>query len=509
MTPGVTEPAEAAIWQELGQRGSHAALQLAIRSVILRGLTFVGTITLARLLAPADFGVYGIVAFVVAVWTSLGDFGLGAALVQQAEKPSPAQLRTAWTVQQLIALSAVVMIWLAAPALTGLVSGLPSDTPWMLRVLALGLLMSSLRTLPAVMMERDLRFGPLAAAEVVQQITFYSVAVALAVAHAGAWAFVLAGIAQLAMGALVVNLAWRHRPGIGIDRACLKSMFGFGFAYQSSIIVLTLRDAPLPALVGLVSGTVAAGLIQFAFRLALTIATIDELVARIAFPAFSRLQGHPQQQARALDVAVLMTGLVLVPAQCWIAALAPVLVPIVFGSQWTEAILPLQLMCLATLLRFPARYLRQAEFADGATRRGLGMSIATTALALAGFVVGLLWWGLPGCTLGFLAGSALGLWASMRLARDIPGLSWGRLWLMFGAGLAAGAGSTVTLIATGQVAIGAALPVYTLASSALPAILATAVFAAICMALLAVTNCSALAVARRLAGLALGRGTRS
>jgi len=42
----------AQVWQDLGRRGSHAALQLAVRSVILRGLTFVGTITLARLLSP-------------------------------------------------------------------------------------------------------------------------------------------------------------------------------------------------------------------------------------------------------------------------------------------------------------------------------------------------------------------------------------------------------------------------------------------------------------------------
>ena len=112
----------------------------------------------------------------------------------------------------------------------------------------------------------------------------------------------------------------------------LGRMFGFGFNYQASVIVLTIRDAPLPALVGLVSGTVAAGMMQFAVRIALTIASIDDIVSRIAFPAFARLQGHPDKQAKALDLAILMTGLIVIPAQCGIAALAPVLVPLVFGS---------------------------------------------------------------------------------------------------------------------------------------------------------------------------------
>ena len=503
--PATDEEAGAHVWQELGRRSSQAALQLAVRSVILRGLTFIGTIALARLLAPSDFGVYGIVAFVISIWSAVGDFGLGAALVQQAEEPTHAQLRTVWTTQQCIALAAVVLIWFAAPAAAGVISGLPSDTTLMLRVLSLGLLMSSLRTLPAVMMERELRFGPLAAAEVVQQVTFYLVAVALAIAGAGAWAFVIGGVGQLAMGAVIVNLAWRRRPSIGIDRAWLRSMFGFGLAYQGSVVVLTVRDAPLPALVGLVSGTVAAGLTQFAVRIAMTISTIDEMVSRIAFPAFARLQGHPDKQARALDTAILMTALILVPAQCWIAAVAPVLVPLVFGSQWSEAVVPLQLICLGTLLRFPARYLRQAEFADGATRRGLGMSVATTILALGSFEVGLLCWGLPGAAAGFLVGAGLGLGASIWLARDVAGLSWRRFWLLIGAGAIAGSGAILTLRMTGQWLGMTWPPTHASLASVATAGAATAIFGSVFLALLILTNRVTLTLGLRLALRSVGR----
>lgn len=496
------EPAR--IWQELGQRGSHAAMQLAIRSVIMRALTFAGTIVLARQLAPSDFGVYGIVAFVVAACSAFGDFGLGAALVQQADEPTPAQLRTVWTVQQCIALAAVVLVWLAAPAATAVFAGLPPETAWMIRVLSLGLLMSSLRTLPAVMMERELRFGPLAAAEIVQTVAFYSVAVTLAILGAGAWAFVVAGVAQLAMGAAVVNLAWRRRPAIGIDRGSLAKLLGFGFDYQASALFLNLRDAPLPALVGLVSGTVAAGMIQLAVRIALTIASIEDIVGRIAFPAFARLQGHPKEQSRALDAAILMTGLIMIPAQCWIAALAPVLVPLVFGSQWSDAVLPLQIICLGTLLRSPARYLRQAEFAQGASHRGLGMSFATTALALGPFALGLIWWGLPGSAIGFLVGAVLGLGASAWLAGGTLSLSWQRFGLMIGAGLAAAAAAIGTLtVAGGWLGLTWPTAQWSVAI-VVEASLATIVFGAVGLGLLVLTNRATLAMGLRLAWREVG-----
>jgi PST family polysaccharide transporter len=469
-------------------------------------LTFFGTIALARLLAPSDFGVYGIIAFVVTLWSAFGDFGLGAALVQQRAQPTPAQMRTVWTMQQFIAVAAVVAIWLMAPVVTGSIAGLPSGTEWMLRALSLGLLMSSLRTLPAVMMERDLRFGPLAAAEILQMITFYAVAVVVAIAGGGAWAFVVAGVAQLAVGALVVNLAWRRWPSVGLDRSSLRTLFGFGFAYQSSVIVLTLRDAPLPALVGFVSGTAAAGLIQFAVRIALTIAGIDEMVARIAFPAFSRLQGHPREQARALHAAILMTGLIVIPAQCWIAALAPILVPLVFGPQWSGAIVPLQIICLGTLLRFPARYLRQAEFANGATRRAVSMSCATTLFALVSFAIGLVGWGLTGAAVGFLVGAALGLGASIWLAGDFLQLSWRRFWLATAAGVGSGLVAMAALYGAGKwLGLATSLSDGPIAARVATAALASAVFGVVCLGLLLLTNRATLAMGLRLASRAVGR----
>ena len=498
---------ESDAWLELGRRGSRAAFHLALRSAVLRGLTFIGTIALARLLSPSDFGVYGIVFFVVSVWSSLGDFGLGAALVQQAEEPTPAQLRTVWTVQQCISVVAVAVLWLAAPLAGTAMPGLPPEAPWMLRVLSLGLLMSSLRTLPAVMMERRLQFGPLAAAEILQMITFYSVAVFLAVADTGAWAFVVAGVAQLGVGALVVNLAWRRRTSIGVEPSLLGKLLGFGFHYQAAVILITLRDSPLPALVGLVSGTGAAGITQFAVRIALTIASIDEVVARIAFPALARLQGHPAQQARALEGAILMTGLIVIPAQCWIAAVAPVMVPLVFGAKWADAIIPLQIMCLGTLLRFPARYLRQAEFADGASRLGLGMTFTTTTLAVVSFAMGLVGWGIQGAAAGFLTGSVLGFGASIWLARRTLDLGWSQFWRLLGTGsVAAAAAVLVVAIVRGVVSPSWQAGGISFAALATTTVAGSLVFGVVCTGLLLVSSRPVLEMAWRLALRGL-RGT--
>ena len=264
------------------------------------------------------------------------------------------------------------------------------------------------------------------------------------------------------------------------------------------MILVTLRDAPLPALVALVSGTAAAGLIQFALRVALTIASLDEVVARIAYPAFSRLQGFPDRQARAVAAAVMMTSLILVPAQCLLAALAPVIVPLVFGARWGDAILPLQLISLATLLRYPARYLRQAEFARGDARLALAMTALTTFLALGCFAAGLLLGGLPGSATGFALSALLGLLGSAWLAGRTLTVGWRPFALALGAGIVAAAAGRMVLLLTAAATMDPA-------AAWVSAVVAGGVFTGVFGVLLLLTNRQMLAMGIRLAGRSVGR----
>src|SRR5207237_9196622 len=86
--------------QTLAIRGAGAML---FRQGALTMLTVAGNVVLARILSPADFGLYAVVGAVVNFFNMVGDVGLGAALIQQADEPSEGQLRSVFTVQQMVA----------------------------------------------------------------------------------------------------------------------------------------------------------------------------------------------------------------------------------------------------------------------------------------------------------------------------------------------------------------------------------------------------------------------
>jgi O-antigen/teichoic acid export membrane protein len=411
-------------------------VQLIVRTVVMRGISFLTTLALARLLSPIDFGVFAIISFVIWLFLMLGDLGLGAALVQAEQEPTAEQLAAVWTSQLVLAAALMACIWLAASLATQLIPGLPTDSVWMLRVLSLGLLPVSLRALPSVMLERRLQFGALAASEVVAQAAFCVAAVGLAVQGFGAWSFVLAALVQFSVGAAMVNAAWRGWPGLRLDVRALGALVAFGIHYQAATILVWLRDAPVPFIGAVVIGPIAAGLLDLAWAVGAAAAMVDETIGRVAFPAFSRLQDRREDQGRAVSLAISMTALVSIPTQLWAAATAPVLIPLVFGQPWSAAVAPVQGVCVGMVFRFPTRYLRQVAFANGEARLGLALASATAVLALLPLVPALLWFGVQGAGVAFAAGSIAGFLFSVLACTRLVSVAWTGFAGLFAAGVA-------------------------------------------------------------------------
>ena len=92
-------------------------MQLGVRTMAMRGVTALGTVVLARLLSPSDFGVFAILVFWMSLLLQFGDVGFSASLIQQDHEPTPDEIGTAWVIQQALWIPIVAAVWLIAPIL--------------------------------------------------------------------------------------------------------------------------------------------------------------------------------------------------------------------------------------------------------------------------------------------------------------------------------------------------------------------------------------------------------
>src|SRR5690606_21803239 len=123
---------------------------------------------------------------------------------------------------------------------------LPSSATWLLRVISLSLLLTSLRVIPSILLERELRFGKLSVLEILHTLTFYSTAVVLAMKGLQVWSLVTAVVAQGIVGVVAAYLMRPWRPSFVFERQVLGPMLRFGIPFQAKNAISFANNAITP-----------------------------------------------------------------------------------------------------------------------------------------------------------------------------------------------------------------------------------------------------------------------
>ena len=95
--------------QDVHKQAKKGIRVLMIRQGVLLVLTFAGGVILARVLDPADFGLFGITTFLVNLLALFGDCGLAPSLIQRKKDLTDRDLQVGFTVQQALVTLVVLL----------------------------------------------------------------------------------------------------------------------------------------------------------------------------------------------------------------------------------------------------------------------------------------------------------------------------------------------------------------------------------------------------------------
>jgi PST family polysaccharide transporter len=323
---------------DLQRRARLGLLALAARTVLMQLTMLGGDVYLRRRLEPADFGLYAIVQFALAVFMQFGDVGLASAMIRQQEKPTRRQLSSAWTLQMLVAITITVVLWLGAPLLRRFWPDMSENGIWVLRALSVDVVLSSARLIPSLLMERDLEYGKLSVLDVVLNGAYYVAAVALAATGHGVMSLAFAVIVRGTFGVVGAYALRPFRPSVVLDLQLLRPIMHFGVRFQAKSLVGFLSSAIAPVYAGRVLGQAQLGFINLGQSTAYFPLRLVEVMARVSFPLFSRLQGEPQAFAKALERGVVVSAMGTLFFVGLVAGLGPNLLIVVYGQKWMPAL---------------------------------------------------------------------------------------------------------------------------------------------------------------------------
>ncbi len=381
-----------------------------------QGFQMVGALVLARILGPSSYGVISAATIYITLTTLILDQGLAPALVQRKtfEKMAPGAVATA---NITTAVLVGVLTWFFAGSLAGFFDS-PELTD-VLRVLGAGLVLKALSITPRAMLSRGLQFRPIAVADLGG--AFVGTAAGITAAMLGAdYRAVLFQV--LVTDAIIAAVLWTSNSGPVPNLAfgTLREVLPFGLRVFATNCVAYLSRNMDNILVGRFLGVVALSFYSMAYRvLSIPIQMIGQTVNRIMFPVLSRVADRRDLLGYHLKRTTEMVALVTVPTMGFLACAAAGLVHIVLGEQWAPTAPLLSVLALAGA-RETVFYITPALMkATGNASMNLRFELLSTAVQVAGIVIGLQF-GLLGVAVGYaVAGLLLSpvlWWIQRRLA---------------------------------------------------------------------------------------------
>lgn len=389
--------------ESVKSRAVKGVVVLTGRTFFLSFISLFATGLLTVFLSPSEFGTFFIVTAIVNFTAFFSDIGLAASLIQKKEEPSKEDYSTTFFVQQALILSAFLVLLIVSPLLTK-IYGLDMAGRWLLYSFGASLLMSSLKTIPSVILERKLEFSKLVIPGIAETLVYHVVAVLLAWKGFGVASFTIAILLRGITGLVLIYHYQPWKPSFVFSKVALKKLLHYGLPYQANALLATLKDDGLTAILGGMLGTSALGLLGWAQRWGQApLRFFMDHVIRVTFPAFSRMQDEKEQLSRSLEKSIFFISFLVFPTSSGLLAVAPLLIDIIPRyEKWYPALVPLALISMNTLLAAITTQLTNVLNATGRIKMTFKLMIMWTVLSYLVIPIMALKYGVNGAALGYL-----------------------------------------------------------------------------------------------------------
>lgn len=315
--------------------------------------TFVLFAIMARLLEPADFGVFALASILVEIARIVSSAGLADAVIRKPDLSDRFASTVFWGIIGLSVAAAAAII-AGAPFYAHLVG--TNEVVPVIQSLALVLPLATSAAVPTALLTRDFRYKQMTLRGIVANLLGGAVAVGLALTGWGVWALVGQFLVTSLLGTVLIWQISPWRPRLMFDPRLVRGLLVFSGSIMATHILWMLLARVQEIFISRWHGTEAVGQYRIAWRLIELVAqTLLSPIGSVTLVTFSHVQGDPPRLQAIYGRMVGLAATVALPCLLGIGAVAPLLLPLLFGQKWAASVPAaevLVLMCVPFVLNF-------------------------------------------------------------------------------------------------------------------------------------------------------------
>lgn len=370
------------LWEkpdDLGEGVAKGGALLIFERILIRGLLFIKTIILARILFPDDFGLFGMATLTLSVADLLFQPGMASAIVQERENIKK-YLDNAWTTNVIRGLILGLLLFFLGAPLAGKFFHNEMVVP-LARALSLSFFMGGFLNIGTSLLQKEMRFNRIFFYDVIYVVINVCALIAAALVLRNAWALILGMLVAQLADVILSYVFHPYRPKLSFDFKRARYLFGFGKWIWFSGIIGFLVGQGDNLTVGKMLNSNDLGLYSVAFALAtLPAVEIAKALGSVLFPFYSKIQNDHLRLREAFIRIARVIFFIAIPASFGLLALAPEAVSFIYSPKWLAMVPALYVLIIYG-------FFKCVEFLLGPLFLGAGRPKVVTVVSIVQAVV--------------------------------------------------------------------------------------------------------------------------
>lgn len=352
-------------------------------------IQFLAGIVLARLLEPADFGVFLAVTAYVAILSAQVNFGLPTALTQ-AKELKEEQWNSAFWLMQAIAVLCTGLVFIGSNWLEEFY-GDPRYGDIM-RLMCANFFLMPFMAINEALLRRQLDFKSIGLIQIKASLAGTTLSLTAAFAGLGPYSLVIGGVSSTVFSTLLMSTKAPWRPKFNFNMTPLRPLLHYSwYTHINGSLILTSQRVD-NMLIGRLNGLTELGLYNRAFSLArMPVENLCTPLYQLLFSGFSRIQDDIDHSRLLFKKALCLVASAVFPLLVALILLAHAFVYYIYGSKWLPAVVPLQIMAVGSFMLVIGTTLGSLGAAQNLVRQMTPIQVTNLLLTIAAVAVGARW----------------------------------------------------------------------------------------------------------------------
>jgi O-antigen/teichoic acid export membrane protein len=321
-----------------------SAVWALLQKYIIRILTFVSFIVLARFLDPEAYAVMGIAFVALTLLQTIVNYGVLETVIQRTDLNDGMKHSAFW----MCIISSVVMSLLVILLLPIVLKYFDQEPYYAVYVVMTALLpISSIDVIPRALLRRELAYDKMLYCVTIPMAGGYLGAVLFAWQGYGIWSLVAQQVINFSLRAVLFYRAsgWVLKFHLSIKE--IKEMRSFGRNILGSTLLPLTFDFIERTMIGIFLGANVLGYYVFSSQLLGNLGQLYNAgLFELVLPVFSRIKNDMDKIREYSANAYRIAFTVASPILCGLILLSDNLIPLFFGEQWRACVVFIQLMSI-------------------------------------------------------------------------------------------------------------------------------------------------------------------